>query len=341
MFLLDLFKGKEKQRKETLKVTMLGYTGVGKTSLLCAMYDQFDKLIGKTNLQLTPDEDTKTTLLNRLQELKSSAKGNSLKIQGGIRLSEEAKTYLFSLGKTGEKPSIDIQFQDYPGGYLNPKEDDPKKEQKTEQIKQYIKESVAIIIAIDTPALIEQNGIWHEEFNQPDIIYDFLKTHLKKLDIPKLIIFAPVKCEKYLRDAQEQNKLVTTIQKKYQHFFDYFRNDSLNSNLAVVMTPVQTLGSVDYAYIEKNENEEPTFYFNKVHPKDGYSPKNSEQPLRYLLSFLLKLYLQNRKMSFLESIFSFMQKDQVFIDAIKEFSQGCNIDGTCIVFQGENLLTIN
>ncbi len=52
MFLLDIFKGKEKQRKETLKVTMLGYTGVGKTSLLCAMYDQFHKLIGKTNLQL-------------------------------------------------------------------------------------------------------------------------------------------------------------------------------------------------------------------------------------------------------------------------------------------------
>ncbi|GAB4309915.1 MAG: hypothetical protein Kow0091_15860 [Geminocystis sp.] len=339
MFLLDILKSK--QKKQTLKVTMLGYTGVGKTSLLCAMYDQFHKLIGKTNLQLTPDEETKTILLNRLQELKNSAQGNGFKIQGGIRLTEEPKTYSFSLGKTGENPSIDIQFQDYSGEDLIPKENDSKKAEKKEQIKQYIEESVAIIIAIDTPALIEKNGKWHDEFNQPDIIYNYLTTHLKNLDTPKLIIFAPVKCEKYLRNSQEQNKLITTIQQKYKHFFDYFRNGSLNSNLAVVMTPVQTLGSIDYAYIEEDENEKPTFYFSKVHPKDNYSPKNSEQPLRYLLRFLLKLYLQNRKMSFLESIFSFMQKDQVFIDAIKEFSFGCNIDGTCIVFQGENLLTIN
>jgi len=41
-----------------LQVTMLGPSGVGKTTLLTAMYDQFEKTVGATNLQLTPDDES-------------------------------------------------------------------------------------------------------------------------------------------------------------------------------------------------------------------------------------------------------------------------------------------
>jgi len=105
-------------KKQTLKVTMLGHSGVGKTSLLCAMYDQFDQIIGKTNLQLTPDDETKTILDNRLKQLKESAQQNSIKIRGGLDKTITTRTYNFDLGKTGKTPSIEIQFQDYKGENL-------------------------------------------------------------------------------------------------------------------------------------------------------------------------------------------------------------------------------
>ena len=51
---------------QELKITMLGSTGVGKTSLLTAMYEQFANNIGTTDLLLTPDEESSGILQERL-----------------------------------------------------------------------------------------------------------------------------------------------------------------------------------------------------------------------------------------------------------------------------------
>lgn len=313
-------------------MTMLGHSGVGKTSLLCAMYDQFDRIIGKTNLQLTPDDETKTILDQRLKELKESAQQNSIKVRGGINKTETARTYNFDLGKTGKVASIKLLFQDYSGGDIFTKK---------EAVINYIRDSVAILIAIDTPALMENNSQWHEELNQPQIIYDLFKSSFADLDSPKLVIFAPVKCEKYLRDTTGEQQLVTAIQEKYSNLLSFFRSDALVPYVATVMTPVETLGSVDFSRVEEDENGEPIFYFRKPDPNKFYSPNNSDQPLRYLLRFLLKLHLQKRKMSFLELIFVMLDQDKTFLNAMSEFSNGCKNNGAFTIFQGANLLTIN
>jgi GTPase SAR1 family protein len=320
--------------KQTLKVTMLGHSGVGKTSLLCAMYEQFDQIIGKTNLQLTPDDETKTILDQRLKQLKESAQQNSIKIRGGLDQTTTPRTYNFDLGKTGSSPSIELKFQDYKGeDFLNP--------EKRKNIEQFITESVAILIPIDCPALMENNSQWHEEFNQPKIIYDLFKSSFENLTSPKLVIFAPVKCEKYLRESNDEQKLITAVQEKYSNLLSFFRSDALVPYVAAVMTPVETLGSVDFSRIEEDENRQPIFYFRKPDPNRFYEPRNSDQPLRYLFRFLLKLHLQHRKMSFLESIFMLMDKDKTFINSIGEFSNGCKNNGAFTVFQGANLLNIN
>lgn len=319
-------------KKQTLKVTMLGHSGVGKTSLLCAMYDQFDQIIGKTNLQLTPDDETKTILDQRLKQLKESASKNSIKIRGGLDRTTTPRTYNFDLGKTGVTPSLELKFQDYHGG-------DILKEKET--VINYIKESVAIIIAIDTPALMENNSQWHEELNQPQIIYDLFKSSFADLKSPKLVIFAPVKCEKYSRESTKEQQLVRAVQEKYGNLLSFFSSDALVPYVAAVMTPVETLGSVDFSYVEEDENGEPIFYFVKRDPNRFYEPKNSDQPLRYLLRFLLKLHVQKRKMSFLELTFMMFDRDKTFMNAMSEFSNGCKNNGAFTVFQGENLLRIN
>ncbi len=323
-------------KKQTLKVTMLGHTGVGKTSLLCAMYDQFDQIIGKTNLQLTPETETKTILDNRLQELKESAQKESIKIRGGLQATTQAKIFSFDLGKTGVSPSLEIEFQDYPGDFLNPDN------VHHEKIKNYIQESVAIVITIDTPMLMEKNGQYHDKFNKPDLIYDLLKSSFQNLNSPKLVIFAPVKCEKYLRENGGEEKLVNIIQEKYRNFLSFFSSDALIPYIAAVMTPVETLGSVHFSYIEKDpETEEFIFYFRKPDPTKFYEPKNSEQPLRYLLRFILRLYLENRKIPFQNGLLSFLKRDQAFIDSMSEFANGCKNNGAFVIFQGGNLLRIN
>jgi hypothetical protein len=324
---------------------MLGHSGVGKTSLLCAMYDQFDQIIGKTNLQLTPDDETKTILDQRLKELKESASKNSIKIRGGLEQTKTARTYNFDLGKTGNSPILELQFQDYKGEYLDElldyKGEDLEKLKELQKIKEFLSESVAFIIPIDTPALMENNAQWHEKLNQPQVIYNLLKKSFANLNSPKLVIFAPIKCEKYLRERVGEQQLVRAVQEKYGNLLSFFNSDALVPYVAAVMTPVETLGSVDFSRVEEDEKGEPIFYFVKRDPNRFYEPKNSDQPLRYLLRFLLKLHLQKRKMSFLERIFMMMDKDKTFMIAMNEFSNGCTRDGAFTIFQGTNLLTIN
>ncbi|MFM6402355.1 MAG: hypothetical protein ACKPFF_37225, partial [Planktothrix sp.] len=56
---------------QEIKITMLGARAVGKTSLLTAMYDQFENTIGQTNLQLIPDLKSNAILQEKLGALKS------------------------------------------------------------------------------------------------------------------------------------------------------------------------------------------------------------------------------------------------------------------------------
>lgn len=319
-----------KLSKQTLKVTMLGHTGVGKTSLLCAIYDQFDQIIGKTNLQLTPNSDTKNILDTRLKELKDSVKHNNIKIRGGLTKTTKSLTHLFTLGKTGTSPTLELQFQDYPGDYIV---------NNQTEVEKFMEESAAILIAIDTPALMENNGQWHETFNQPQQIFDLFKSSFQNLNSPKLVILAPIKCEKYLQQQGGEERLVNTIQEKYANLLSFFRSDALVPYIASVLTPVETLGSVICSRVEEDKDNqgEFIFYFRKSDPNKFYEPKNSEQPLRYLLKFILNLHLEHRQIPVLENIFRSMGKDKDFINAVSEFANGCKSNGAFTVFQRSNL----
>src|SRR3954468_3043249 len=58
---------------QTLRVSMLGPSGVGKTSMLATMYEQLEKVVVQTDLQISPSDpvdaqilDSKVLALRRL-----------------------------------------------------------------------------------------------------------------------------------------------------------------------------------------------------------------------------------------------------------------------------------
>jgi hypothetical protein len=323
----------------TLKIAMLGPTAVGKTSLLAAMYDQFENI--SRNLEIKPHKDTKSILEKRLEELKSFVEEDTIKIGKGVRpdiKSIGVRSLMFDFGEIGAPPALSLEFQDYPGEFIN--NGDPK---YLETVKSLIQSSVAIIIPIDTAALMERDGKYHEYLNQTQKVYDLCRYFYEDLQSPKLIIFAPIKCESYIHDPK---KLIYRVKEGYAKLFNKLSNDKLLTKIAVVITPVQTVGSayfsrIEYNRVNEDEANEPVTRFRKQDSTDIYKPKYSEQPLRYLFRFLINLHMKQKqeKRWNLPGI-SLFNRDSSLKDAIKEFAYTTSISDVSIVVQGSNLLEL-
>lgn len=323
--------GNNSSRLPTLRIAMLGPSGVGKTSLLAAMYDQFENV--SQDLQITPHKETKILLDPRLKELKNFVQDKTIKVGDGVRpdnIARDIRSFMFDFGETGASPAFSLEFQDYPGEFIN--RGNPE---QLEKIKKVIQNSVVIIIPIDTPALIERNGKHHEDFNKTQKVYELCKYFYQNSQEQKLIIFAPVKCEEYIHDPEN---LRNQVKKGYSKLFNQLNSDRLLKEIAVVITPVQTVGSARFSRIEYDENQEPILRFIKQDATDNYQPKYSEQPLRYLFRFLIKLYIKQKHNNRLSRLFS--KRDSSLQDAIKKFADKTNISDVSVVVQGSNLLEL-
>ncbi|HBB32917.1 MAG TPA: hypothetical protein DDZ80_24180 [Cyanobacteria bacterium UBA8803] len=325
-----------------LKITMLGASGVGKTTLLTSMYEQFEVTSRQAHLQLVPDIETRATLEKYLEQLKSltyefKAEERKKGIRGTLATAgpDSLPSYIFDLGKLDQKPSLRLLFRDYPGGYILPTDVAGRK-----FVQKLLKECAAVIIAIDTPAMMELNGRWHEARNKPDEIIKLFKTAYQKLEEPKLVIFAPVKCETYVQNAESAHKLLKRLQEKYAPLLEFFQEPTRSEQIAVVTAPVQTVGCVVFLKIEVEHLNQPRFYFRKTSLDAQYSPKDSEQLLRYLLRFLLRIHLQDRSWPMFNMVRELFNPDAELKKAIEQFASGCKNTGGFAILQGQKLLNI-
>ena len=92
-----------------------------------------------------------------------------------------------------------------------------------------------------------------------------------------------------------------------------------------------------FSKIDEDENGLPRFYFRRK--AGGYAPKDCEQPLKYLLQFILKLYTQRG--NWLTKFFrGFFELDQPFLDAAAIFARQ-PFNPNCKVLQGDQWFNIN
>lgn len=310
-----------------LKIAMLGHRGVGKTSLLTAMYEQFDSTIGSVGLQLTPDPESSALLGERLGELKALL--DDFEATAGLEGTENPQSFHFELGKLGARPSLKLTFQDFPGGYLNAKEKDHQ-----EFIRKIIDECVVILIAIDAPALMAEKGKWNDLINRPKQICDFFaRSYTAELKEPRLVILAPVRCEEYMLHGKE-TELLQSVKDKYAKLLNLLNSEALRDKVACVVTPVQTVGTVVFYAVEENKGR-PRFFFRKLSHDSEYAPKDCDQPLRYLLSFLLKLHYDKR-WGWLNPIRRWLGWDEYLKEAVHQASKDCKSTRGFAVLQGKD-----
>ena len=127
--------------------TMLGPSGSGKTSMLACMYRTLENMMPGA---FSPERNTFGILDDAYEQLELEA--NSPKRQFNVRVVEgtqEIRAFDFSIA--GKKNIIPIRFYDFPGGYIERSANN----KDYEDVVNIVRNSSAIIVAVDTPYIME------------------------------------------------------------------------------------------------------------------------------------------------------------------------------------------
>ena len=287
-----------------LNVCMLGARGVGKTTVLTAIFDETNGskgLSSTSKIVFSPKDETRQILSKRKKELLGVFDEKKVFSNAGIKATSGASPYYFEFGMLGKTPCVDLNITDFPGEFLYTDK---------EFVNKSLAESSAIMIAIDTPYLMEDNGKYNDAKNQISLIYEYLKENLKEVTESKLIMFVPLKCEKYFYNGEMQ--LVNDqIRKHYAGIIDLYKS---NDKVGMVITPILTLGDVEFSHFSSGvEFPIANYKFRGDSPK--FAPRFCTQPIYYLLSFVVNRYNENKNSvgflgKILQAFFEFFKKNE-------------------------------
>lgn len=281
----------------SINVMMVGGRRCGKTSVLASMKKCFEKAQRGTPLEIVcANEEMLDTINEKQQEMKQyfTLKGKNKVFVPAENESNDILNYPFSIGIKDKKSRIYVNFVDYPGEWL-----------KTEKAKVMaeLKKSRILLVAIDTPHLMEADGTYNEPHNRCWLVSELVKS-AKFADASQgagLILFVPLKCERYYNEGR-MDEVNAKVQKAYEDMIDYIKQpgaDGKKSRITMAVTPILTLGGAEFNRFDRDDKtgdirinekygtpEKPIYWFPDM-SKNEPEPQYCEQPLLYVLSYVL------------------------------------------------------
>jgi energy-coupling factor transporter ATP-binding protein EcfA2 len=280
MGLWDAIKRIFSRKKKDLCITVFGPSGAGKTSLLACMSQAF------TNQAiagfLVSEPETFNTLKLAYNELEKMGNGqmSTIRVPSLVQGTENLRQHIFTLN------GVKVKFFDFPGAWMNSNVSGSESEHyKT--VLDIVKKSMVILVAIDTPYLMEARGKYMERAKVSDTEH-FLQWSLNNvgdssLVMPKLILLVPIKCEKYTRSAEDTQKMLQVVKETFKQTVNMVTKNHFD-RLALAVLPIHTIGNVEFSHFDREKNDEMVFTRNK----QPFTSRDADQPLRYAVSFLLK-----------------------------------------------------
>lgn len=315
--------------KVPMKVCMMGPRAVGKTTILTAIFNDTQENLGvTTNLMLRAEGDTHAELIKRKHYL-DAIFSNRIQItdkpSAGLAATSTVNTFDFSFGLKGKEPRIDLEVKDFPGEYVL---------ERPRVVTQFIEESAAVIIAVDTPHLMEEDGAFCEIKNRGSIITDFFRN--QPINGEKLILIVPLKCERYFY-SNRMSEVLSRVEAKYSDLILLFKS---RGDIACAVTPILTLGGVEFDSFKRDSSQGIAVLHNgypqeaiyRFREKDArYAPSFCVQPLYYTLSFLSAQYSRAKKKRrfidrILSSFYNLFESDEELFDEILKMEKNRKTD---------------
>jgi len=277
---------------EKTTITIVGPTGVGKTSLLASMYSHMKTELLSYDCSFTASARCGAELDERMQELELLATGEGLRVDLdlGPRPGSEKNTFDFELNILQKNVDpVPIEFIDLPGGWYTGEGD-------FNEADRCILDSQVVIVAVDAWALMEvknEKGIgkYNNKINRPKVICEALERASNKASEgnPKpLVLFVLGKAEKYLHHGQYKELLDTA-----RACYEPLMNPLVANGFAIAACCVETVGGIELLSVKEATRTDGASYpvgsFKRLKdgPHAGYNPKGCSTPLRLVFDIAL------------------------------------------------------
>lgn len=230
----------------SLKVLILGGRQCGKTSLLASIFDSMRH--GNTNEFLSACD--KTQIKDQYLERQQSLLSRRLNLEHIINKRNNSTfciryapdhcywNYIIELRIPGASKRMDVEFLDVPGSFLK------CESFQFSYIASLVNEFDVIIVVVDTPYLmadckevvVSANAI-HE------IQYILMQIDSQDTRKAKQILFAPVKCERWIKDGK-----IDEVTRKIEEIYSTTIQDFMaSSNNGISIIPVETAGDIIFS----------------------------------------------------------------------------------------------
>lgn len=326
----------------TINVLMCGGRRIGKTSIMAAIQKNVQDMFPKGDIVLNMEKTNSLILYRKEQEvIFGQEHEDDLTFVAADSPTTEKSEYNCRVYLKDRKSNMELSFTDVPGEWFTD-------EAFHKELVDLIKNSQVLVIAIDTPHVIEKEGLYHEVYNRATILTEEIQKAFQGNDEQRMVLFTPVKCERY-KNRDRMEEIPEQVYKGYKDLINYLCAPERKHLYTVAVTPVITMGGVEFLRFVKpmdedgnlicDENGEPLKavsvdretgnltmncfaeyqYLIDSYGDHFYAPEDCEQPLLYILLFLIGIGKQRNK-GFFKGIWAAVRKlpDQTIMEACKE-----------------------
>lgn len=305
------------RKMDRINVLMCGGRRIGKTSIMSAIQRNVQEQFPEGNIVLTMENSAELIKYGRRQaQLFDSEYDQATYIASTNDATSSKSEYNCKVVLKDRKSNLELCFTDIPGEWFI----DVTHE---EELIRLIRNSQVLIIAIDSPHLMEKDGHYHEVYNRATILTDEIKRAFQGNCEQRMVLFAPLKCERY-KNRRRMEELLENVKTGYEDLIAYLCDPNQQNLYTVAVTPVITMGGLEFLRFNRPVNEDGELVCDNdgqpleavsVNPSTGrlemnwpaeylflqdsfgdhyYAPEDCEQPLTYVLLFLIGIGRQRQ-----------------------------------------------
>ena len=236
-----------------IEITFLGPTGAGKTSVLAAMSEVIKQQSETAQVQLNFGAETWPRLQRTIFELQERCFRPNMHFERSIaEVTYDIGVIPTVLSGWIEGMEVPVRITDYPGEWLAPEE---FQKERISQVKANIAKASIIFVAIDAVGLLLSKTPDYYFINERSNMARQVTNVLREVFLadtsaePKLVMFVPIRCEKWMHTADSQKALVDGVCEMYTEVLDMFKSDKFKHRISVVIAPVKTLGIIEFLQV--------------------------------------------------------------------------------------------